>query len=226
MTGSRPGSPDRVSARAQGRRAKGPAAAKGARVFAGLVAASAWFAFLLPFALIAGRRGSAAAALWFMARFFSYLLDGAVALAFTRFALRPRPAPSLFGGLALNAALVAVVYRALLAGLLARSGPGQLGNLFLHSVTPALVVLFWALCVPRGQLRIGDLARWAAAPLLYLACALALGHRDGFYPYPFLNVPLFGWAAVARNAAIIAAGYLAAGAALVWADRRLGRRRA
>ena len=194
------------------------------RGFAGLVARAAWVAFLLPLALIAGRRGSVAAALWFMARFFSYLLDLAVALAFSRLAFRARSGPALFGGLALNAALVAAVYRALLAGLHARSGPGQIGNLFLHTVTPALVVLFWLSCVPHGALRFGDVARWAAAPLGYLVYALALGSLDGFYPYPFLDVPLAGWPAVGGAAAVIAAGFVAAGVALVWADRRLGRR--
>lgn len=194
-----------------------------ARAFAALVALSAWFAFLLPLVLIAGRRGSVVAALWFMARFFSYLLDLGIALSFTRLAIRPRVRPALLGGLALNAALVAAVYRLLLAGLYARGGLGELGNLFLHTVTPALVVLFWALCVPRGALRFADVARWAAAPLAYLAYALALGSLDGFYPYPFLNVLLVGWAAVARDAAGIAAAYLAAGAAVVWADRKLFR---
>ena len=43
------------------------------------------------------------------------------------------------------------------------------------------------------------------------------------YPYPFVDVAAIGWAAVARNALLIAAAFLLAGSALVWCDRLLGR---
>ena len=102
-----------------------------------------------------------------------------------------------------------------------QTGQEKLADLFLHGVTPALVVLFWLACVPRGGLRPRDVGPWAAAPLLYFAYALARGAADGIYPYPFLDVPRIGWAATALDAALIAVGFLTAGCGLVWIDRRL-----
>ena len=132
--------------------------------------------------------------------------------------------PALLGGIALNALLVAIVYRALIAGTLVQTGQEKLADLFLHGITPVLVLLFWLACVPRG--RVAPPGRPAlggdAAPLLRL-CAGA-GRRDGIYPYPFLDVAAIGWAAVLRNAAVIAFGFLVAGFGLVWVDRWRGRR--
>ncbi len=192
------------------------------RAFAAPVAGSAWFGLAVQFDATFRANGSALAALWILARYFTILVALAVALAFTALALRKRPLPTaLLSGLTVNAALVAVVYRLLIAGTLVQTGQEKLADLFLHGVTPALVVLFWLACVPRGGLRPRDVGPWAAAPLLYFAYALARGAADGIYPYPFLGVPRIGWAATALDAALIAAGFLAAGFGLVWIDRRL-----
>lgn len=197
---------------------------RAARPFAAVVALSAWFGLAVQFGATASHVPVPAAA-WILARYFTIWVGLAVALGFTGLALRRGPAsPALIGGLTLNGLLVAVVYHLLLAGTLVQTGPERLADLFLHGVTPALVLAYWVLRVPRGALRYADVAPWAAAPLLYLAVALARGAADGIYPYPFLDVAAFGRAAVARNAAGIAAGFLASGAALVWFDRRLGGR--
>lgn len=192
------------------------------RAFAAVVAAAAWFGLAVQFDATLGANGSALAALWILLRYFTILVALGVALAFTALALRRRPLPAApMGGIALNAALVAIVYRALIAGTLVQTAQEKLADLFLHGIAPALVVLFWLLCVPRGGLRPRDVGPWAAAPLLYFAYALARGAADGIYPYGFIDVGRIGWAATAANAALIAAGFLVAGFGLVWADRRL-----
>lgn len=203
-------------------RASGPASN---RSFAILVAVSAWFGLAVQFDATWDANGSVPAALWILLRFYTILMALAAALVFTAVALRPRIAPStLLGGLTLNILLVAIVYRLLLAGTLVQTGQEKLADLFLHSITPALVLLFWLLRVPRGPLRYRDVGPWAAVPLLYFAYALLRGGADGIYPYPFLDVAAIGWPAVLRNAALIAAGFLAAGFVLVWIDRRSARR--
>ncbi len=195
------------------------------RLLAALVAASAWFGLAVQFDATLAANGSVAGALWILLRFFTILVALAVALTFTALALRPRiAAPGLLGGLTLNALLVAIVYRALIAGTLVQTAQEKLADLFLHGVTPVLVLLFGLTCVPRGELRFRNVGLWAAVPLLYFAYALARGGFDGIYPYPFMDVPHIGWAATARNAAVIAAGFVAAGFGLVWVDRWRGRR--
>ena len=195
------------------------------RVFAALVAGSAWFGLAVQFDATFRTHGSAFAAVWILARYFTILVAFAVALVFTAQALRRHVlSAALIGGIALNSLLVAIVYRAFIAGTLVQTGREKLADLFLHGVTPALVALFWFVGAPRGALRSCDVGLWAAAPLLYFAYALARGAADGIYPYPFIDVPRIGWAATALNAALIAAGFLVAGFGLVWVDRRLGRR--
>ena len=195
----------------------------GGRAFAALVAASAWLGLAVQLGATLGTTGSAAAALWVLLRYFTMLVNLAVALAFTRAAARGAPAPpALLGGLVLNALLVAIVYHLLLAGTLAQTAPEKLADAFLHGVTPALVLLFWLMRARRGALHYWDVRPWAAVPLLYLAYALARGAVDGIYPYPFIDVGRIGWGATLVNAALIAAGFVAAGLGLVWFDRRLG----
>ncbi len=194
-----------------------------AHVFAALIALSAWTGLAVQFDATLGANGTVGAALWILLRFFTIMVALAVALTFTALALRPRVAsPALLGGLTLNALLVAIVYRALIAGTLVQSDQEKLADLFLHGITPVLVLLFWLLCVPRGALRVRDVWPWAAAPLLYFAYALMRGGADGIYPYPFLDVGRIGFVAVLRNAAVIAAGFLVAEFGLVWVDRWLG----
>jgi hypothetical protein len=194
-------------------------------LFQAVIAFSAWFGLAVQFDATWSANGSVPAALWIILRFFTILTALAAALVFTALALRPRIAPpALLGGLTLNILLVAIVYRLLLAGTLVQTGQEKLADLFLHSITPALVLLFWLLGVPRGALRPRHVWLWAAVPLLYFAYALARGAADGIYPYPFLDVAAIGWPAVLRNAALIAAGFLAAGFGLVGVDRRLARR--
>ena len=195
----------------------------GGRAFAALVAASAWFVLAVQAGATLGATGTALAALWVLLRYFTVLVNLAVALAFTRLAARPSPAPpALLGGLVLNALLVAIVYHLLLAGTLVQTAQEKLADLFLHGVTPALVLLFWLMRVRRGALRYRDVAPWAAVPLLYFAYALGRGAADGIYPYPFIDVGRIGWAATLVDAVLIAAGFVAAGLGLVWFDRRLG----
>ncbi len=190
------------------------------RLFAALVAGSVWFGLATQFDATLVANGSVAAALWILLRFFTILVALAVALTFTMLAWRPRVrSPELLGGLTLNALLVAVVYRALIAGTLVQTDQEKLADLFLHGITPVLVLLFWLTCVPRGGLRFRDVGPWAAVPLLYFAYALVRGGFDGIYPYPFMDVSNIGWAATALNAALIAAGFVAAGFGLVWVDR-------
>ena len=196
---------------------------RGGRAFAALVAGSAWLGLAVQFGATLAATGSAAAALWVLLRYFTVLVNLAVALACTRAAARDAPAPpALSGGLVLNALLVAIVYHLLLAGTLTQTAPEKVADAFLHGVTPSLVLLFWLMRVRRGALRYRDVLPWAAVPLIYFAYALARGAADGIYPYPFIDVGCIGLAATLVDAALIAAGFVAAGLGLVWFDRRLG----
>ncbi len=196
------------------------------RALALVVALSAIFGLAVQFTATFAQTGSIGASLWILLRYFTVVANLLVALVFAGAALgRPRfGSPRVLGGVMLIILLVATVYQILLRGTLQQNGTEKLADLFLHSVTPLLVLVAWAFYAPKGGLRYRDPLAWAAIPILYLGYALLRGARDGLYPYPFLDVGRIGWAQTGINAVVIAIGFLGTGFLMVWFDRRLGRR--
>lgn len=187
----------------------------------------AWAGLAIQLDASIGLTGSAGAAIWAMLRYFTVLTNLLVALQMGAIAAgwRAAWAPRPLGGLTLAIMLVGIVYGLLLNGLVELSGGAQIANLLLHRVTPLLVPIFWLFMAPHGGLSARDPWRWTLYPALYLAYALVRGQAEGIYAYPFINLARLGWGGVIANAAMISAGFVAAGHALVWIDRRLARRR-
>ncbi|MDQ3139524.1 MAG: Pr6Pr family membrane protein [Pseudomonadota bacterium] len=193
------------------------------RIIAGLIALIAWAGLAVQFGASVEQVGSATGALWAMLRYFTVLTNLLVAVSFTGIALdssRLRT-PALIGGVTLAIMLVGIVYGLLLRGLLELSGGAELADLILHSITPVVVPLFWLMLAPKGGLRNRDPWLWAIFPLVYFGYALARGFADGVYAYPFMNVTRIGWPATIANALLMAAGFVIAGIAMIWLDRRL-----
>jgi hypothetical protein len=195
------------------------------RAFAGLIAIVAWIGLGVQFGSSTMAQGSVGAAAWHLLLFFTILTNLGLAVTFTGVALgRPSfGAPTLLGGVTLSILLVGVVYSLLLAGTAVLTGGDRFANVIMHYAMPILTPLFWLIHAPKGGLRRRDPLIWATYPLIYLAYALVRGGIEGQYPYPFLYVGKFGWAATASNAAGIAAGFLIGGYLMVWLDRRLAR---
>lgn len=196
------------------------------RVAAAVVAVTAWVGLAIQFHASTELVGSAGAALWFMLRYFTVIANLLVAVVLTALAAGlPRArSPALLGGVTVAILLVGIVYGLLLRGLVELSGGAQLADTLLHRVTPVMVALFWLVCVPKGGLRRRDPLLWAILPTAYFAYALTRGAFEGRYAYPFMDVAELGWTRTAVNAALMAAGFLIGGAALVGLDRLMARR--
>lgn len=192
---------------------------------AGLVGAVAWTGLAIQLAASTDLAGSAGAAIWAMLRYFTILTNLIVALLFTAIAFgRPfKRLPFLLGGATLAMLLVGIVYALLLRGLLELSGGARLADLLLHTATPILVPLYWLAFAPKGGLARHDPWLWALYPLAYFIYALARGAAEGRYAYPFLDAGRLAPMEIALNAVVMAAGFLLAGYALLWLDRRLAR---
>lgn len=199
-----------------------------ARIAAAAVALVAWTGLGIQLqASAAHHDGSLGAALWAMLRFFTIIANLLLALQFGAIALGSAraAAPRLLGGMTLTILLVGAVYMLLLRGLEDELNAGvALVGVLLHEATPALAALFWLAFARKGRLGRADPLRWTALPLAYLGYALARGAVEGTYPYPFIDVASIGWARTLANSAAIAAGFVAAGYALVGVDRLLARR--
>lgn len=196
-----------------------------ARIAAAIVALVALAGLAVQFGATLDQTGSVAATLWVLLRFFTVLANFLVVLTFGWVALGGRPHPRRLAGVVLAILLVGIVYGLLLRGLLELSGGALLADTLLHEVTPVLAPLWWIGFARRGQLRWRDPWGWALFPALYLPYALLRGMVEGRYAYPFIDVAKLGIRAVLVNAVLIAIGFVAAGHALVWIDRRMAQRR-
>jgi hypothetical protein len=88
-------------------------------------------------------------------------------------------------------------------------------DVLLHGATPLLYGAFWLFAVPKDQLRWRDPFIWLIYPALYAILLLMLARWDGFYPYPFIDVRLLGFPALAFNLAALGTTFLTIGLATV-----------
>jgi hypothetical protein len=190
-----------------------------ARLAAALVAIVCWAGLAAQFAATYGQQHDVVASLWIIARFFTILTNFVLAAIMTRVATGGRVSANVLGGVTLAILLVGIVYFFLLRGLHTLSGLALLADTLLHKVSPVAMALWWLLFAPRARLRWSAPVWWSAYPVAYLVYALARGHFDRKYPYPFLDVAKLGWTQTALNVGGIALGFILAGFALVWFDR-------
>lgn len=203
------------------------------RTCAASIAAIAIVALVLQYLLLLQQAAATIGAPMATLRFFSYftiLSNVLVALACAGAALR-RPgrlgSAWLRGLAALCIGVTGCVYATVLVGLVAMDGLQWWVDRTLHYALPLLYVAWWLLGTPHGTLGWRDVGRWLLFPLGYLAwIALRVTLIERWFPYPFLDVDALGTAAVLRNALLVAVAFSLGGAALLSADRWLGRRRA
>ena len=198
-----------------------------ARLLAGLTALAAWLGIGLHLYALLTSSHPVLSALWMLLAYFTITTNLLVAVVFTGIAARRAAfeSPWLVAGTALSIVLVGIVYGLLLRGLRDLTGGSEAANILLHMTTPVLAPLFWLAFVRKGALTWRDPLLWMLYPLAYLAYALIRSAIEGHYPYPFIDVLAIGWLQTARNAVVIALGFIAGGEVLVWLDRRLARQR-
>lgn len=197
--------------------------AASARLAALVIALIAWLGLAAQLQASVALAGGLGDAIWAMLRYFTVLTNLLVAALFTALALRRRFSPFALGGVTLAILLVGVVFALLLNGLVELSGGALLADFLLHRATPVLVPLYWLAFAPKGGVGRCDPLLWALYPLGYFLYALARGAAEGRYAYPFMDVGRLGWPQTALNALVMAAGFLIAGFALFWLDRRMAR---
>lgn len=208
----------------------------GQRGLVGLAAACGWFALGLQLYLVLWSRWeNQASLLGALVHFFSYftvLTNTLVACVLTchvtRSDVRVRRwflHPAVSSGVAVSIVVVGVSFSLLLRHLWQVEGWQWLANELLHDVMPVVFVLYWALCVPKGHLRLWHVAAWALYPVLFFAYSLMRGALIGVYPYPFIDVAKLGMAQVWLNALGVLAGFVLCALVVVGVDRWWGRGR-
>lgn len=118
-------------------------------------------------------------------------------------------------------AVTGLVHWFLLRPLLSLEGWSYAIDKLLHVVVPLLAVLGWLLFGPRPRVTAREVLYALVYPVGWLGYTLVVGAASGWYPYPFVDVPEQGAAAVAAACVGVTALILAV-SALVWlGDRRM-----
>ncbi|MCT7661880.1 Pr6Pr family membrane protein [Mycobacterium deserti] len=124
----------------------------------------------------------------------------------------------LRGAVVLYVTIAGVVWNLLLTGNSMGYTPA---NVLLHVVVPVLALSDWLLIGRgRGRVRWWQPVAWLGYPAMYAAAALVVLNRLGRRaPYYFLDPASVGAAGVAANLAVLGAGVLALGYALLAVNR-------
>lgn len=115
--------------------------------------------------------------------------------------------PGVVAATAVSIALVGIGYHLLLRQIWDPQGWQLVADVILHYVTPASFVFYWAVAVPKRDLRLRHVPGWAVYPITYVVYTLIRGELTGLYPYPFLDLPALGATRVLVNAMALLLGF-------------------
>jgi hypothetical protein len=108
-----------------------------------------------------------------------------------------------------------VVYSTVLRGVTSLHGWAVATDAVFHYVVPLMAVLGWLAFGPRPRADRRTVAWSLAWPVAWLGYTLLHGHVSGWYPYPFIDVTVHGYAVVAVNSLLVTV-VLAVMAAAFW----------
>jgi len=115
--------------------------------------------------------------------------------------------------------IVGLVYQLLLRHMWQPTGLQKIVDEMLHSLNPALVIIYWLLNRKACVLKYSQIGFWLIYPLAYLAYVLIRGHFSGFYPYPFLDVTSIGMQGVIVNSIGMTVLFIVISMLFVWGAR-------
>jgi len=96
--------------------------------------------------------------------------------------------------------IVGIVYNVILRSTWDPQGMQKTVDELLHTVIPALFIVFWLIFVPIEQLKWKSAFPWLIYPILYMTYAIIHGAITKFYPYPFVDVNDLGYTKTLLNA--------------------------
>ncbi len=187
--------------------------------FAVFIAIVAWFAIILQFFLKTGSDIN-------FFSFFTIECNLLIAISLSFYVLFPAFSLGRFftkvsvqSAITLYIFIVALVYNTVLRGILVLNGWSWVVDNLLHVVVPILYLLYYLVYIPKGHLKWKDGIYWMYFPLAYLMYSLIRGSVVNWYPYPFLNVAIFGYPKVLLNVAIIIVAFFIGALALIAFNR-------
>ena len=178
-------------------------------------AVTAWVAVLLQlYLMLQNRTETVGETLIRFFSFFTILTNILVAVCLTSVVVRDKKkedffsSPITLSAITVYILIVGLVYNLVLRSTWSPQGLQKLVDELLHSVIPVFVFVFWLFFVRKDELKGGIVYRWLLFPFAYLIFILLRGSSSGFYPYPFINVPVIGYTKVINNTLILMGVFL------------------
>lgn len=206
-----------------------PATTPIARAWFGLTAVAVLAALVMQVIVAAGEQNghfmTAGGRIFNVFCFFTILSNLLVGVASLLLALRLERSSTAFRTLRLTGlvaiAITGIVYHLVLSGLRELTHWALVADLLLHTAVPLLAVVGWLAFGPRGLVS-GRIALLSLAfPICWLAFTLIRGPIVHFYPYPFVDVAVHGYARVLVNCGLVALLFVAVAGGATALDRRL-----
>jgi hypothetical protein len=148
-----------------------------------------------------------------LTRFFSYftiLTNLLVAICFTSMLFEwPKKLyyffnrPGFQTSVTVYITLVGMVYNFLLRRLWHSEGLQYLLHDILHSVIPALCIIYWWVWCDGKRLKWKQVYGWLVFPIVYTILVLFKGNFSGWYPYPFFDISKNGIIRVFKNTVLL-----------------------
>lgn len=104
-----------------------------------------------------------------------------------------------------------------------------LSNVFPHYIVPIMVILDWLLFDRKGKYKASDFLYFTIPPIAYLIFSFIRGavgpaiYAGSYYPYPFMDIQLFGVTGVVVNIIVISAAYILLSLVFIAIDSLLGK---
>lgn len=95
--------------------------------------------------------------------------------------------------------IVGLVYNIILRSIWNPTGLQKVVDELLHTVIPLLFLGYWIAFVDKKLLVYKDILPWLIYPAVYCIFVLFRGYFSDFYPYPFIDVTVLGYAQTAIN---------------------------
>lgn len=147
--------------------------------------------------------------------FFTILTNILITVCFTFLAINYRSGvggffsrPSVLTASAVHITIVGLIFNIILRPEIHSTGLQAWISDVLHVATPILFITYWLLYVPKHYYSWKSIAVWLIYPIIYLVYVLVRGPYADFYPYPFVDVRLWGFSKVLESCGIITVIYI------------------
>jgi hypothetical protein len=163
--------------------------------------------------------------------YFTILTNILTAVCFTFLAFNYRSGigafftrPSVLTASTIHITIVGLIFNLILRPEIHSVGTQAWISDVLHVATPLLFIIYWVLCVPKNYYSWKTIAVWLLYPIVYLIYVLVRGPYADFYPYPFLDVRLWGLSKVLESCGIITVIYILFAAAFNHLSKHLAKK--